>query len=1007
MGTIGGTIYTTINPYTGWTGFTGYASNGKYFPNDISASYKGVDLGSPNLPFGNVWAGTIQAQEGHFSSNSITLGFSGPNENFVKLSNLNGSLLTSNTITLGSKASVENQSFVELSNFNGSLLAPTVMIGSTGPNQSVSLSNFNGSLLAPIVTIGSTDPNQSVSLSHLNGGLSVQSLITGYDHNSYSVSIGYNAASNSTGAGSIAIGYYAGNYSQGNGAIAIGYYAGLSSQQVGGIAIGEGAAVSKQGMDSIAIGTFSGNSNQGNKSIAVGYSAGLNNQGCGSVALGCYAGNENQGKYSVAIGYYAAGTGQADSSIIINAGTGPFADPSNSGLYINPVRLNTAPTTNYIQYNTITKELTYNSGQIIGGGGATGYTGYTGYTGPAGPIGLGINYDTYPYIFPLSFSFSVADSSVVVSNNNTTITASNNSGWTHNAYSNLSYTGPVAVSCKPSWTYSPNFYMGLTYTTTSDYSQFNYGIFFNQNGNAYVSLSNTQESYVPYTSSDLFMIGYDGSSVKFYKNDIVFYTAQRNTTEPLYANFTFNTGGSNINIASNVLVSTILPNGSTGYTGYQGATGYTGYQGATGYTGYQGATGYTGYQGATGYTGYQGATGYTGYQGATGYTGYTGYTGFTGYTGPTGSFSPLGTSYGQYPYWNTYTNSWQVGGSGPIALGASAGLIGQQTGSVALGIQAGQYNQSSGSVAIGYQTGQSGQGNYATAIGYQAGQTGQGDYSVAIGYQAGITGQAANSIVINASTGALRANASNSGLYIAPIRKDTGTTNYIGYNTSTLELTYNTGGGGGGVSSIIAGNYTTISPLNGLGNVTINIPQAYINFYYISSASTFIMTSLGGPVNTSLSNIPIVSPTSPYTFCTTNLPSSFSITAVTNNTNNYSIYITNSNITSSNVNTYNNSLYLLTPIYASVSWPMSVSNPTYLTWQSASISTNNIFSTFLSGSGTSPVPSGPYLRFNASLAAGGGLLPSGPVLPTGYVYTPNTPAMLLRLVLSFDNSIFF
>ena len=167
------------------------------------------------------------------------------------------------------------------------------------------------------------------------------------------------------------------------------------------------------------------------------------------------------------------------------------------------------------------------------------------------------------------------------------------------------------------------------------------------------------------------------------------------------------------------------------------------------------------------------------------------------------------------------------------------------------------------------------------------------------------------------------------------------------------------------------------------------------------------MTSLGGPVNTSLSNIPIVSPTSPYTFCTTNLPSSFSITAVTNNTTNYSIYITNSNITSSNVNTYNNSLYLLTPIYASVSWPIQGNSPTYLTWQSASIPTSNIFNTFLSGSGISPVPSGPYLRFNASLAAGGGLVPNGAILPTGYAYTSNTPAMLLRLVLSFDNSIFF
>jgi hypothetical protein len=54
-----------------------------------------------------------------------------------------------------------------------------------------------------------------------------------------------------------------------------------------------------------------------------------------------------------------------------------------------------------------------------------------------------------------------------------------------------------------------------------------------------------------------------------------------------------------------------------------------------------------------------------------------------------GGSVPNASVYGQYPYWNSYTNSWQIGGSGSVALGASAGLTGQQTGAIAIGINAG------------------------------------------------------------------------------------------------------------------------------------------------------------------------------------------------------------------------------------------------------------------------------------------------------------------------------
>lgn len=177
--------------------------------------------------------------------------------------------------------------------------------------------------------------------------------------------------------------------------------------------------------------------------------------------------------------------------------------------------------------------------------------------------------------------------------------------------------------------------------------------------------------------------------------------------------------------------------GSTGYTGWTGATGYTGYTGSTGFTGWTGPTGSTGWTGSTGFTGSTGRTGYTGWTGTTGFTGYTGftgwtgYTGYTGWTGPTGSFKPLGTNWGDYPYWNG--SAWSVADS-QIVLGGGAGQTTQGTGAVAIGVLAGNLNQGTGAVAIGTLAGWKNQGAYSVAIGYQAGLTGAATGSVTIGW---------------------------------------------------------------------------------------------------------------------------------------------------------------------------------------------------------------------------------------------------------------------------------
>jgi hypothetical protein len=125
----------------------------------------------------------------------------------------------------------------------------------------------------------------------------------------------------------------------------------------------------------------------------------------------------------------------------------------------------------------------------------------------------------------------------------------------------------------------------------------------------------------------------------------------------------------------------------------------------------------------------------------------------TGPTGPTGTFSPTGTNYGDYVYWNTntLTAAWAVGGSN-INIGSFAGQTNQGTNAVALGYQAGQTNQGTKAIAIGYQAGASVQGTNALAIGDISGYQNQGQYAVAIGYQAGNANQGPAGIAIGQSS---------------------------------------------------------------------------------------------------------------------------------------------------------------------------------------------------------------------------------------------------------------
>lgn len=76
------------------------------------------------------------------------------------------------------------------------------------------------------------------------------------------------------------------------------------------------------------------------------------------VRIGLGAGLINQGANAVAIGVNAGAVNQSANSIVINA-TGIPLNPANPGLYVSPVRGDSANTGNAVYFNPATYELTY------------------------------------------------------------------------------------------------------------------------------------------------------------------------------------------------------------------------------------------------------------------------------------------------------------------------------------------------------------------------------------------------------------------------------------------------------------------------------------------------------------------------------------------------------------------------------------------------------------------------------------------------------------------------
>ena len=198
----------------------------------------------------------------------------------------------------------------------------------------------------------------------------------GYDagqtnQQSSAVAVGAGAGNTSQGTNAVAIGVNAGNTNQQQNAVAIGNNAGYDAQQLTAIAIGEDAGNTNQNFSAIAIGRWAGDQYQGQKAVAIGRLAGRYNQSGYAVAIGHHAGmgvfdTTSQGTNAIAIGSHAAEYSQHNNSIVLQAtatGDGTGINPSEAGLYIDPIRqVNSG--TSYVMYNEDTKEVTFNSTNI-------------------------------------------------------------------------------------------------------------------------------------------------------------------------------------------------------------------------------------------------------------------------------------------------------------------------------------------------------------------------------------------------------------------------------------------------------------------------------------------------------------------------------------------------------------------------------------------------------------------------------------------------------------------
>jgi hypothetical protein len=147
-----------------------------------------------------------------------------------------------------------------------------------------------------------------------------------------------------------------------------------------------------------------------------------------------------------------------------------------------------------------------------------------------------------------SYGASLCDTFTFIGNNATTTSNSaindGTSGWDSSAYSLETFTGPVSVTFQTSangnilmggFSYNPTATPGSTYEDTS------YGIYLYNSDNVEIYENGAQVTvlYVGtvVSSSDVWKVDYDGTSVKYYYNSTLIYTSTNAVTQPLHVFF--------------------------------------------------------------------------------------------------------------------------------------------------------------------------------------------------------------------------------------------------------------------------------------------------------------------------------------------------------------------------------------------------------------------------------------------------------------------------------------
>ena len=591
-------------------------------------------------------------------------------------------------------------------------------------------------------------------------------------------SFGVRSAASNQGYRATAIGLEAGETDQGNFAVAVGLHAGRTSQQIAAVAVGHSAGQDTQGADA----------------VAVGVAAGINNQGANATAIGNRAGagyTTSQGEYAVAVGALAGYDSQAAYSIAINA-SGSNLNPTESGLYIDPIRANNAIGGNVTAYNTTTKELV-STDVVINNSGITLANGTVISDGESGLFIDSLNfgetgniafYNVATHEITFGPIGDIIPTGNLISNGAHTWTVSADTGA---LYSDLG----TALACSANSVLIGN----SVDFTNSNYGRVAIGEGAGQTSQNYQSTAvgnqagNSNQNYFATA------VGYNAGYSSQGTNSVAVGHAAAQTSQ----------GGSSVAVGfaagnNNQGFQTVAVGRRAGRNNQQDyATAIGAYAGEQYQDNYAVALGYS--AGGT----YQGS-------GAVA----------IGDSAGSNYQSTDSIAIGTYAGENSANNS----GWAPIAIGRYAGQDNAGSQSVALGNHAGQNGLGYHSVAIGHYAGNeslgqnaiaigdnvgymAGEGtitmgyesgyqanNYSVAIGYQSGSydgsSGLGDYQIALGYRAAFDHGFNNSIVLNASGSDLSASAS--GLYVNPIRyTETQDDTYDGlvfYNSDTKEVRY-------------------------------------------------------------------------------------------------------------------------------------------------------------------------------------------------------------------------